>query len=78
MAGYQKGVVLNMMNDGDLALALWRCWFQKFGEPWVDIDGGCYCLFCDGENDKHEDNCVWLQARELVTKQTVTRIPEFS
>ena len=63
----------------DEALSLWGRWFAEFGEPWVtDINGECYCCFCDGVYPDHESNCIYLAAKDLLTRTTVTPIPEFA
>lgn len=66
------------VTDGELALDLWRRWFHLFGQPWITVDDGCYCLFCDGEDEQHEANCVYVLAKDLVTRVSSTPAPEFA
>jgi hypothetical protein len=55
-------------DAGDQALALWRRWFDESGGYPCAEDGfgGTYCVFCDGIDNMHEANCVWVMAKELI------------
>ena len=54
-------------REPNIALQLWKRWFEFSGEPF-EIDGAYqYCFFC--RNDKsegHDKECVYVAACELV------------
>ena len=68
-----------MTDVGDQALALWRRWFDKFGDPWIPTGRQLYCCFCDGYDGVHETDCVWVLAKALIKggqNDTENRISE--
>jgi len=62
---------------GAQALALWREWFERDGDPAVEGYGSCF--FCWGQATEdtdgghngpivHDPRCVWRRARELLAR----------
>lgn len=51
------------------ALALWKQWFEDSGYPWETTDWSGldnFCFFCGERQPKHELDCVYIAARELL------------
>lgn len=59
------------MDKANEALRLWQEWFETDGDP-VCSDGRgdvVICFFCDRDNpvwNGHEDDCIYIRAKELV------------
>ena len=67
-----------MSDAGDQALGLWRFWFEKFGNPWIEGDRGeLFCIFCDGADRAHDADCIYLMAADLLTRESSTPMPVF-
>ena len=62
---------MKQTNKENEALALWKRWFAWSGEPWEDVvEGFTACFFCDEDQPKHEPDCVYVAAKELVNDET--------